>query len=62
MKEKDSSIILPEFNRPPDAVAVDLDGTLFGSNTFLSTRNREALERCIKQGIPANRKRQSQLT
>jgi len=45
-------LILPEFNRPPDAVAVDLDGTLFDSNTCLSARNREALERCIKQGIP----------
>ena len=45
-------LILPEFIRPPDAVAVDLDGTLFDSNTCLSARNRAALERCIKQGIP----------
>lgn len=52
MKEKDSSIILPEFTRPPDAVAIDLDGTLFDNNICLSMRNREAIERCTKQGIP----------
>ena len=52
MKEGDISLILPEFTRSPDAVAVDLDGTLFDSNTCLSARNRAALERCIKQGIP----------
>lgn len=52
MKESDKTLILPEFVRPPDAVAVDLDGTLFDSNTCLSTRNREALERCIKEGVP----------
>ena len=45
-------VILPELTRPPDAVAVDLDGTLFDSHTCLSARNRAALERCIKQGIP----------
>ena len=52
MKENDKSLILPEFTRPPDAIAVDLDGTLFDSNTRVSARNREALERCIKRGIP----------
>jgi len=44
--------MLPEFTRPPDAVAVDLDGTLFDSNICLSTRSREALEKCTKRGIP----------
>lgn len=52
MKETDVPLILPEFTRPPDAIAVDLDGTLFDSNTRFSARNRQALERCIKQGIP----------
>jgi Cof subfamily protein (haloacid dehalogenase superfamily) len=52
VKESDISLVLPEFIRRPDAVAVDLDGTLFDSNTCLSARNREALKRCIKEGIP----------
>lgn len=52
MKESDTPLILPEFTRPPDAVAIDLDGTLFDSNACLSARNREALEGCIKEGIP----------
>jgi Cof subfamily protein (haloacid dehalogenase superfamily) len=52
VKENDVPLILPEFTRPPDAIAVDLDGTLFDSNTHLSARNREALERCLKRGIP----------
>lgn len=52
MKESDARVILPEFTRPPDAVAVDLDGTLFDGNTRLSARNWEALKRCRQQGIP----------
>ncbi len=52
MKGSDISLVLPEFIRPPDAVAVDLDGTLLDSNTCLSARNRAALERCTKEGIP----------
>ena len=43
---------LPEFDRLPDAVALDLDGTLFNGNEEISARNRAALERCIEAGIP----------
>jgi Cof subfamily protein (haloacid dehalogenase superfamily) len=52
VKEIETFKSLPEFTSPPDAVAIDLDGTLFDSNTCLSKRNREALERCISQSIP----------
>ena len=43
---------LPEFERLPDAIALDLDGTLFNDNEEISPRNRAALERCIEAGIP----------
>ena len=43
---------LPDFDRLPDAVALDLDGTLFNDNEEISPRNRAALERCIEAGIP----------
>lgn len=43
---------LPDFNKLPDAVALDLDGTLFNDNEEISPRNRAALERCIEAGIP----------
>ncbi len=43
---------LPDFDRLPDAVALDLDGTLFNSNEEISPRNRAALERCLEAGIP----------
>jgi Cof subfamily protein (haloacid dehalogenase superfamily) len=43
---------LPEFDRLPDAIALDLDGTLFNDNEEISPRNRAALERCIEAGIP----------
>ncbi|UCD09541.1 MAG: HAD hydrolase family protein, partial [Dehalococcoidales bacterium] len=43
---------LPDFDRLPDAVALDLDGTLFNGNEEISPRNRAALERCIEAGIP----------
>ena len=43
---------LPVFDRLPDAVALDLDGTLFNDNEEISLRNRAALERCIEADIP----------
>ena len=43
---------LPVFDRFPDAIALDLDGTLFNDNEEISPRNRAALERCIDLGIP----------
>ena len=43
---------LPDLDRLPDAVALDLDGTLFNGNEEISPRNRAALERCIEAGIP----------
>lgn len=43
---------LPDFDRLPDAIALDLDGTLFNRNEEISPRNRTALERCIEAGIP----------
>lgn len=43
---------LPDFNKMPRAIAIDLDGTLLNSQTQLSERNHRALEQCIAQGIP----------
>lgn len=43
---------LPEFEKPPGAVALDLDGTLFNSHEEISPRNRKALEQCLERGIP----------
>lgn len=36
----------------PDAVIVDLDGTLLNAQRQCSPRNRQALERCRQMGIP----------
>ena len=36
----------------PDAVIIDLDGTLLNAQHHCSRRNRQALERCVCQGIP----------
>ena len=52
MKLNEKSINLPVFTRPPDAVALDLDGTLFDSKTRLSQRNLTSIENCITYGIP----------
>jgi len=35
----------------PDAVIVDLDGTLLNAQRHCSRRNHQALERCMHQGI-----------
>jgi Cof subfamily protein (haloacid dehalogenase superfamily) len=43
---------LPGFEKPPAAIAIDLDGTLLNSRTQLSARNRRALENCLARGIP----------
>ena len=43
---------LPSFNKPPSAIAIDLDGTLLDSQTRLSARNRRAVEYCLARGIP----------
>ncbi|MBN2240078.1 MAG: HAD family hydrolase [Dehalococcoidales bacterium] len=43
---------LPKFATVPDAVALDLDGTLFDKNEQISPRNRRALDRCFEMGIP----------
>ncbi len=43
---------LPEFKMAPDAVAIDIDGTLLDSNSALSERNCLAIESCIGCGVP----------
>jgi HAD superfamily hydrolase (TIGR01484 family) len=43
---------LPEFERIPGAVAIDLDGTLLNSQTRVSERNRTAVAKCAGYGIP----------
>ncbi len=43
---------LPDFKKVPDAVAIDVDGTLLNSQSQLSGRNRKAIERCIGCGVP----------
>jgi Cof subfamily protein (haloacid dehalogenase superfamily) len=43
---------IPKFAKLPDAIAVDLDGTLLNSHMQVSARNRGALQKCIERGIP----------
>jgi Cof subfamily protein (haloacid dehalogenase superfamily) len=43
---------LPGFEKPPGAIAIDLDGTLLNSRTQLSERNRVAINKCLERGIP----------
>lgn len=45
-------IVLPEFQKCPDAIALDLDGTLLNSHGQLSARNSRAIENCLQHGIP----------
>jgi Cof subfamily protein (haloacid dehalogenase superfamily) len=45
-------LYLPNFNRLPDAIAIDLDGTLLDTHGELSLRNHSALENSISMGIP----------
>ena len=43
---------LPGFEKPPAAIAIDLDGTLLNSRTQLSERNHAAINKCLERGIP----------
>lgn len=52
MKQRDNSINLPDFHQCPDAIAIDLDGTLLNSQSLLSERNSRAIEKCLERGIP----------
>jgi hypothetical protein len=52
MKQKENTINLPSLNRPPEAVAIDLDGTLLNSQSHISERSMKALEKCLTRGIP----------
>jgi len=45
-------IRLPVLGRLPDAIAIDLDGTLLNSQTQVSARNSIVLEKCLVRGIP----------
>lgn len=37
-----------------DLVTTDVDGTLLNSKNELSPRNEEAIEQCIKLGVPVS--------
>ena len=52
MKPNKNNINLPVLRKLPDAIAVDLDGTLFNSQIQISTRNMKALEKCLTRNIP----------
>ena len=52
MKQNKKKINLPVLRQPPDAIAIDLDGTLLNSQSLLSPRNLKALEKCLAQDIP----------
>ncbi len=52
MKHNENRINLPEFKNRPDAVALDIDGTLLDSKSQLSQRNAHAVINCIARGIP----------
>jgi Cof subfamily protein (haloacid dehalogenase superfamily) len=52
MRRNKIKIKLPNFRLPPDAISIDLDGTLLNSQSILSERNRKALEKCLALGIP----------
>ncbi|MCX6013382.1 MAG: HAD family hydrolase [Chloroflexi bacterium] len=43
---------LPDFAYPPDAIALDLDGTLLNSQERLSKRNLQAIKDCLSHNIP----------
>jgi Cof subfamily protein (haloacid dehalogenase superfamily) len=52
VKQDEGSIILPEFHQRPDAVAIDMDGTLLNSHSLLSERNSSAIYKCLAKGMP----------
>jgi Cof subfamily protein (haloacid dehalogenase superfamily) len=43
---------LPRFDTAPQAIAIDLDGTLLDSKSQLSSRSRAAVEGCLLNGLP----------
>lgn len=52
MKQQPNNVRLPVLRRPPDAIAIDLDGTLLNSQTQISERNRLAINKCLERDIP----------
>jgi Cof subfamily protein (haloacid dehalogenase superfamily) len=48
----ENPVVLPEFHKRPDAIALDLDGTLLDSQGRLSARSSRAIENCLQRGIP----------
>jgi len=52
VNQDDRQIKLPEFLVCPDAIAIDIDGTLLDSQSRLSERNSAAILSCITQRIP----------
>jgi Cof subfamily protein (haloacid dehalogenase superfamily) len=52
MKEDGSVLNLPSFTRRPDAIAIDIDGTLLDSKSKLSDRNVRAVMDCLAEGFP----------
>jgi len=51
MKQSETPV-LPSLKRPPDAIAIDLDGTLLNSQVLLSKRSAKAIEKCLAKPIP----------
>jgi Cof subfamily protein (haloacid dehalogenase superfamily) len=52
MRDDSDRVNLPDFSQPPDAVALDIDGTLLDSQSHLSARNSAAIEKCLTAGLP----------
>jgi Cof subfamily protein (haloacid dehalogenase superfamily) len=48
----EDALVLPDFSRRPDAVAIDIDGTLLDDKSKLSQRNSQAIQKCLTKGIP----------
>jgi Cof subfamily protein (haloacid dehalogenase superfamily) len=45
-------IKLPVLSRLPNAIAIDLDGTLLNTQTQVSSRNLSAIIKCLERSIP----------
>ena len=52
MKTEETGLKLPSFSRPPDAIAIDIDGTLLDVDSHLSLRTANAVNGCLAKGIP----------
>jgi Cof subfamily protein (haloacid dehalogenase superfamily) len=52
VKPNEDQINLPQFQKRPGAIAIDIDGTLLNNKSQLSERNAMAIKNCIAQGIP----------